>query len=274
MTTLVGTKPLPGTTRDPLYPDSDGQPLGETGFHVRVLYILYTALRFFYRHRNDVYVAADMFFYYEKDNPAANKSPDLMVIKGVAGNHERRSFRVWEENVVPTVIFEITSASTWREDTEIKKATYERLGVAEYFLFDPFGEKLNPILQGFRLVAGEYVRLTPEPDGSLISTELNMRIFAEDTFLRLVDLQTGKLLLTQLEEFQRAEQEAERARQEARRAEEEKQRAEQEARRAEEEKQRAEQETRRAEEEKQRADALAAEVARLRTLLEQQGKKE
>jgi hypothetical protein len=43
--------PLPGTTRDPLYPDSDGQPMGETGFHVRVLIYLRVALQEHYRAR-------------------------------------------------------------------------------------------------------------------------------------------------------------------------------------------------------------------------------
>ena len=96
---------------DPMYPDSDGKPMGETGFHVRAILHLYGALTLFFQQRGDIYVAADMFWYYQEGNPRANKSPDIMVIKGV-GNHERRSFKSWVENALPCVIFEISSAST------------------------------------------------------------------------------------------------------------------------------------------------------------------
>jgi hypothetical protein len=39
-----------------------------------------------------------------------------MFIRGVSGNHERRSFRIWEEGVAPTVIFAMTSKDTRYED--------------------------------------------------------------------------------------------------------------------------------------------------------------
>src|SRR6266576_706296 len=97
----IATKPLPGTTKDPLYPDSDGEPMGETGFHVLAIVHLFDALSLYFRDRDDVYVAADMFMYYEKGNPSACKAPDVMVSIGVAGNHQRRSFRTWEEGVAP-----------------------------------------------------------------------------------------------------------------------------------------------------------------------------
>jgi hypothetical protein len=38
--------------------------------------------------------------------------------------------------------------------------------VAEYFLFDPLGECLDPRLQGFRLEGGEYVELEPDATGA------------------------------------------------------------------------------------------------------------
>ena len=59
-----------------------------------------------------------------------------MLIKGV-GKHERRSFRTWEEKAVPCVIFEITSEEGREVDAVEKPAVYARLGVKEYFLFDP-----------------------------------------------------------------------------------------------------------------------------------------
>ncbi|HVA49127.1 MAG TPA: hypothetical protein VNH11_22380, partial [Pirellulales bacterium] len=100
-------RPLPGTARDPLYPDSDGLPMGETDFHFIAIKYLYGALSYWFRSRDDVYVAANMLLYYEERSPAKNRGPDVMVSKGVRGKHRRRSFRTWEEGVVPAAIIEI-----------------------------------------------------------------------------------------------------------------------------------------------------------------------
>jgi hypothetical protein len=196
-----------------------------------------------------------MFFYYEQGNPRANKSPDIMVIFGV-GNHERRSFRLWEEARGPSVIFEITSESSWREDLDEKKALYARLNIAEYFVFDPEHRWIAPTLQGFRLQDGDYEPLTPAADGSIFSQELGLRLRCEGHMLRLVDPRTNQPLRDLPEQGRATELE--------------RQRADAEEQRAEQEKQRAEAEQQRADQEKQRADSLAAEVARLRALLGQE----
>src|SRR2546421_67104 len=122
------TTPLPGTVPDPLYPDSDGKPVGETDFHVQALFWLREALQWFFAKVADVYVATDMFWYWEQGNPRANKAPDVMVVKGV-GKHFRRSFRSWEEGGVrPCVIIELASEDSWREDLENKTVLYASLG--------------------------------------------------------------------------------------------------------------------------------------------------
>ncbi len=51
-----------------------------------------------------------MFLYYKEGNPRANKAPDVMVIKGVE-KHKRRTFKIWQEQAAPCVIFEISSRS-------------------------------------------------------------------------------------------------------------------------------------------------------------------
>src|SRR5689334_9644843 len=154
--------------KDPLYPDSDGKPMGETGLHVEAILALHAALLDLLAGREDVYVASDMFLYYEEGNPKANKSPDVMVIFGVGGHH-RRSFKTWVEGTVPTVIFEMASEDTYREDLTNKRDLYARLGVEEYYLFDPEDLYLKPRLQGFRLDGGQYVPIAPDADGGLIS---------------------------------------------------------------------------------------------------------
>ncbi|HEV3020830.1 MAG TPA: hypothetical protein VGX76_00120 [Pirellulales bacterium] len=100
----ISTRTPPGTTIDPLYPDSDGEPLGETQFHIIAIEHVHEALKQFFRARDDVCVLADSFMYYEQANQIKSKAPDVMIAFGVRGNHLRRSYRISEEGVVPAVI--------------------------------------------------------------------------------------------------------------------------------------------------------------------------
>lgn len=209
MSTLIQS--LPGTRRDPLYPDTDGLPVVETAFHYIAIKHLYGALSHWYRRRDDVYVAANMTLYYEEGSPAKNRGPDIMVSKGVRGKHPRRSFRTWEEGVVPAVIFEVTSISTQREDDIVKPRVYADIGVKEYFMFDPEGEYLHRRLRGYQLVDGEYEIMAADAAGGIYSPELGLRLVVEHELLRLVDPATGKPLLTEEEYVEQLEAERQRA---------------------------------------------------------------
>jgi len=197
-----------------IYPDSDGEPMGETGSHVRASMHLYGALRQFYLNKTDIYIAADMFMYYEKGNPRACKAPDVMVIKGVPNHYERRSFKLWEEKAGPCVIFEISSRSTMIDDLVTKSNLYAALGVCEYYLFDPLREFLEEGLTGFRLADKKYIQLLPDSHGRLHSEELALNLVSEGEILRLLDPQTdapipsySEALMLWDKEKQRAEQE-------------------------------------------------------------------
>ncbi|MGH7136815.1 MAG: Uma2 family endonuclease [Pirellulales bacterium] len=189
-------RPLPGTTIEPLYPDSDGVPIGETDYHILATGHLFFALKRWYRKQKDVHVAGNMLLYYEEGNPNAFRGPDVMVSKGVVGNHLRRSFRTWEEGVVPAVIIEVTSKKTRKEDQVEKPPLYSALGVKELVLFDPTGDYLRPRLKGFRLVGQKYVPMKPDKDGRLFSAELGLSLEVEDYLLRLIDPATGTRLPT------------------------------------------------------------------------------
>ena len=91
-----------------------------------------------------------MLLYYEEGNPKALRGPDVMVSKEWWGERARpRSFRTWEEGVVPAVIIEVTSKKTRKEDQIAKPQVYATIGVKELFKFDPPGDYLKPKLQGF-----------------------------------------------------------------------------------------------------------------------------
>lgn len=249
------------------YPESDGKPMGETGIHVRTTLHLYGALLNYFHRREDVYVAANMFLYYEEGNPKACRTPDVMVIYGVPSTPERRSFFTWREQAVPTIVFEITSKATWMEDLVSKSVLYARLGVEEYFIFDPLEEFLENTLQGFRLEDQDYVAIEAE-DGSLYSEQLELNMRREDILLRLFDPITGEKVLSYEEMLAKVDAAVALADEASRSATEAERRAEEEAHRAEEEARKAAEEARRAAEEARRADAAEAENRRLRELLD------
>jgi Uma2 family endonuclease len=239
--------PLPGTVRDPLYPDSDGKPMGESDAHTFAVMCLREALEDFFAQVLEVYIASQIVYYYELGNPNARRDPDILVARGVAGKHGRRSFRLWEEGVTPCTFFEISSESTWREDIGPKRELYERLGIREYFLFDPEGEWLDPVFQGFRLRRRRYAPIAPDAEGFLVSTELGLKMRPEGAMLRLADRRSGVPVLTRTERNEAAEQRTGAAEQ-----------------RAEAESQRAEAERQGREAAEQRAARLEAELNRLR----------
>jgi hypothetical protein len=117
-----------------------------------------------------------------------------MFIKGVKGRHERRSFKTWVERAVPSCIIELTSRKTAREDMRQKNPLYQKLGVREYFLFDPLGEYLPRPLMGYRLVKGKYQPIKARADGSMRSKELGLLLCPEGINLALYDLKTGERL--------------------------------------------------------------------------------
>jgi Uma2 family endonuclease len=181
------------------YPTSDGRPMAESNLHRKVMADLIAALE---RHFLDdplAWAGGNFLLYFEKGNPRASVSPDVVLVRGIE-KWDRPLYKLWEEGRPPDFVIEVTSSSTRREDLSKKKDLYERLGVSEYFLFDPTGDYLNPRLQGYGLEQGRYLRLAQEPDGSLPSRITNLRLRPEGLNLRLTDARTGEKLLWIAEE--------------------------------------------------------------------------
>ena len=150
------------------YPYSDGRPMAESEYQLVPMLYLLTVLRAHFRERADVYVGGDMFVYYEEGNPAAVVAPDVFVVVGAAKRAEdpRLSYKLWEEPKGPDFVLEVVSPSTWSVDWGEKRALYAALGVEEYWLYDPTGERLATRLRGMRLVGGGYRELAAETEVS------------------------------------------------------------------------------------------------------------
>ena len=191
-----------------VYPESDGEPMGETQTHVEELIALREALVHRFRDDPDTYVAGNMFVYWREGDPRAVFCPDVFFVRGV-DKRRRRTFKLWDEGHPPTFVLELSSESTWLEDVGNKKALCARLGVREYFLCDPEGLALHPPLQGFRLERDDYRRIAPAPDGSVASDVLGLELYLDDTLrLHARDRQTREVLL-RTDEIYLAREEAE-----------------------------------------------------------------
>ncbi len=205
------------------YPSGDGRPVAETYLH---LYALLTTLEVLkqYLKGQQATVLANQYLYYAPGVPTARVAPDVMVIFGVEPGG-RDNYKTWEEGQVPSVIFEMTSASTRRKDRREKMTLYALLGVQEYWLFDPKGEWIAEKLQGYRLEtasdAGELAnRYRPIADS--ISQPLSLRLEVEGALIGFYRLDNGQKLLIPEElvvELQQSQQRAEQAEQRAEQAE-------------------------------------------------------
>lgn len=194
-----------------VYPESDGKPMGETDLHrdwmVRIIDLL--------KHRyagQRVYVSGDLLVYYQEGNPRKFVVPDAFVVKDCDPG-PRRTFLIWKEERVPNVVFETTSLASKKKDTRDKPELYARLGIPEYFVYDPTADYLDPPLAGYRLTPAGYVRLEPDARGRLRSEELSVELLLEDGELAVYDAASGERLLTEAEA---AEAEVERLRQKLR----------------------------------------------------------
>jgi len=231
-------------------------------------------LREYFRRRGrSVYLGSELPVYYP-DEPVF--APDLIAILDVP-DHPREHWMVDHEGRGLDFVLEIHVKGDRKKDYETNVERFARLGVSEYFLYDPPARRLL----GYRLPQGAqgYERIIPQ-GGAWHSSMLELDFSLSDGRLEISAPGGGMLLdprewIDRLrgmvdeasqraeEEARRAEEEARRAEEEARRAEEEARRAEAEARRAEAEARRAEEERRRAEEETGRADRLAAKLREL-----------
>jgi Uma2 family endonuclease len=220
--TIMATVPKHRLTREVRYPTTDGKPMAETPVHIDALIHSIQVLQDRFADEPNVYVSGNMLLYYEEGNPRKHVAPDVLVALNLSKEPMRDYYLVWKEGKAPDFIVEITSKSTQRVD-QVKKFAFYRdiLRVSEYFMFDPRAEYLDPPLQGFRLIGGEYVRIEPI-DGRLPSEVLGLHLAREGQSLRLFDPSSGMRLPTRLEAREAAEK---RADEEQRRADEEQRRA-------------------------------------------------
>lgn len=169
--------------------------MAETEYHRNLMVELIEMLQHWFIQSPSIYVSGNMLVFYERGDKRKHLAPDVFVVTKTS-RHERGNFLMWEEGRPLDVVIELTSRTTKDEDLGRKFELYRsKLGVKEYFLFDPKEEYLQPSFQGFRRVGERFQRIKPVA-GRLPSKVLKLHLERVGWQLRLWDPVGKKRLLT------------------------------------------------------------------------------
>ena len=151
-------------------------------------------------------------YYTDDEGETRRVMPDCYVTFGVNAEAIRRrnGFFLHEVGQAPDFALEIASVSTYRNDLGPKRDLYARLGIGEYWRFDPTGgQYYGESLVGETLVDGEYHRhRMHQEDNGLVwghSPALGLDLCWEPGRLRFFNPATGLYLLNLRESETRAE---------------------------------------------------------------------
>lgn len=146
-------------------------------------------------------------FYDPQDMRRGRVRPDLYIVFGVDTQSVlgRQGYITHEAGKAPDFALEVASHTTWRTGLRRKPALYARIGIREYWRFDPTGgDYYGYALAGDILVEGEYqpVELTIEEDGMIwgYSPALDLCLCAKEGRLIYYDRKTGRYLQNITEE--------------------------------------------------------------------------
>lgn len=178
-----------------------------------------------------IFCGSDINLYYDPRHHFWYKRPDWFAVVGVSRLYEnqdlRLSYVMWQEMVRPTVVVELLSPGTEKEDLGSQRLSsepptkwevYERiLGVPYYIVFERYTDELK----AFVLNAGSYQQIElPEPRIWMPQLELGLGLWSGTyegitcNWLRWYDAQ-GNWILTPAEEKTLVQQELETERERA-----------------------------------------------------------
>jgi Uma2 family endonuclease len=178
----------------------------------------------------EVFIAADLNVYYDVRHPQWYKRPDWFAVLGVSRLYEEKDLRLsyvtWQEGINPFVVVELLSPGTEGEDLgrnylrEVgqppsKWTVYEQiLRVPYYFVFNRYNNEFH----AFALMGSHYQVISIEGQGIwLEQAQLGLGLWEGEyegidrLWLRWYDQNHNWLLTPAEEQFQRAEQESQRA---------------------------------------------------------------
>ena len=119
----MATAPRQRATREIEYPTGDGKPMAETDVHRDDMIGVIDTLRYHFTDDPNVYISGNLLLYYEEGNPRKHVAPDVLVSFGVPKEPPREFYQVWKERKAPNVVIEITSKSTKRRTTGLRRTS-------------------------------------------------------------------------------------------------------------------------------------------------------
>ena len=222
------------------YPEGDGRYLSQNARHLMVVLRLLDGIR----HHLDVdrdTILSDVPLFYVEGDSSKSVAPDVYVTR----NHrfgDKTIYKVWKEGGPPDLVLETVSPSNTRKELEEnKRDLYARIGIREYFLFDPQPKKDRTPLARFQMDRrkGMY-RRTNSHGRPLRSEVLHTTLQPVGRVLAVMDPKTGEPYGRMKEIVDRAEKQTARAEARAEQAEKQTARAEARAEQAEKQTARAE----------------------------------
>ena len=135
-------------------PDSDETPV-DNELQDLIPSLLKATLAMIWADRLDWFFGIDMGIYYDGDKPPFVPDGFLSLgVERIIDEYLRRSYAVWEEEKVPTLMLEVVS-ETHRGEYSTKMRDYAELGVLFYVIYNPLRRK-KAHLEVHRLIHGKY----------------------------------------------------------------------------------------------------------------------
>lgn len=147
---------------DENYPPDSYPSMPVSQDHVVACIYVYTALVLHHKQLgHPTAIASDLEVYANEGDRHSVCAPDILVAHGIE-LHGQSSYRIWAARKPPDLVLEIASESTWQNDAGDKRDLYARLGIREYWQYDPTGgEWLGAPLIGWVLGPAGYDLIPP-----------------------------------------------------------------------------------------------------------------
>ena len=179
MATRMTTQPPPSVYYDErgrrltVLPDPSRYREPELMEQFPILAMIVLALRAFFRDEEDVLMSGEGYLCETGDSYSDRFVPDIVFARvedPYTIEHIQNGYVIDEVGKPPDLVLEVASESTGRRDYTFKRDGYERMGVGEYWRFDPSGgDWHDAALAGDLLVDGVYqpIEVHREADGSV-----------------------------------------------------------------------------------------------------------
>jgi Uma2 family endonuclease len=183
---------------DPLHLEGweeQDEPLA-TGRHSEEQAYCWQALRYLLEPEGH-YVSKDRWLRMDPDKEADKLLPDLLIARDLLERQWNvNEYLPWEVGKAPEVLGEFLSPSSEGADQGEKPERYGKLGVREYFLFDPDGKYSVPRIQGWQLHRdGSREPLPRAADGGIASRLVPVAFRLVEEHISVADVRTGQVAL-------------------------------------------------------------------------------